>query len=106
MQGLRSHTSVDDEDDIADLKVMKILEQRLWHHTSGSSAYSHMYGDHDDLRIPNPARIAEVDGIGWNLETLQHDGVRRWCDLYSAQPFGESCGREGERGGGGQRPRR
>jgi hypothetical protein len=28
-RGLRSRTSVDDEDDVADLKVMKILEQRL-----------------------------------------------------------------------------
>jgi hypothetical protein len=57
MQGLRSRTSIDDEDDIANLKVMKILEQRLRHRTSGTSAYSHMYGDHDDSRYPYSSRL-------------------------------------------------
>jgi hypothetical protein len=52
MQGLRSHTSVDDEDDVADLKIMKILEQRLRHRTSSTSAYSHTYNIHDDSRTP------------------------------------------------------
>jgi hypothetical protein len=46
MSGLRSCTSID----VPDLKVMKFLEQWLWRHTSGTSAYSHMYGDHDDLQ--------------------------------------------------------
>jgi hypothetical protein len=61
--GLCSRTSVEDEDDVADLKVMKILEQRLRHRTSGTSAYSHMYADHDDSRNPISNRDAEVDGF-------------------------------------------
>jgi hypothetical protein len=64
MQGLRSRTSVDDEDDVANLKVVKFLEQRLRHHTSGTFAYSHTYGDHDDSRNPVSSRYAEVDGFG------------------------------------------
>jgi hypothetical protein len=48
MRGLCSCTSVDDEDDATDLKVVKILEQRLQHRTSGTSEYSHTYDDHDD----------------------------------------------------------
>jgi hypothetical protein len=64
MQGLCSRTSVDDEDNIADLKVAKILEQRLRHRTSGTSAYSHTYGNHDDSRNPISSRDAEVDGFG------------------------------------------
>jgi hypothetical protein len=48
MWGLCSRTSVAVKDDIADLKVVKILEQRLRHRTSGTSTYSHTYGDHDD----------------------------------------------------------
>jgi hypothetical protein len=61
---LRSRTSVDDEDDIADLKVVKILEQRLRNHTSSTSVYSHTYGDHDDSWNPISSRDAEVDGFG------------------------------------------
>jgi hypothetical protein len=64
MRGLRSCTSIDDEDDVADLKVVKILEQRLRHRTSGTSAYSHTYGDHDVSRNPVYSRDAEVDGFG------------------------------------------
>jgi hypothetical protein len=41
-----------------------MLEQRLWHRTSGTSAYSHTYGDHDDSRNPVSSRDAEVDGFG------------------------------------------
>jgi hypothetical protein len=48
MRGLRSRISVDDEDDVGNLKVVKILEQRLRHRMSGTSAYSHTYDDHDD----------------------------------------------------------
>jgi hypothetical protein len=61
MRGLRSRTSVDDEDDVVDLKVMKILEQRVWHCMSGTSAYLHTYGDHDDSQNPVSSRDAEVD---------------------------------------------
>jgi hypothetical protein len=50
--------------------------------------------------IPGPVEIAEVDGVGPNPETPQHDGVQRWCDLYPAQPFSRPHGRE--RGGGWQ----
>jgi hypothetical protein len=64
MHGLHSRTSVVVKDDVADLKVVKILEQRLWHRTSGTSAYSHMYGDHDDSWNPISSRHAEVDGFG------------------------------------------
>jgi hypothetical protein len=32
--------------------------------------------------ICNPAKIVEVDGIGPNPETPQHDGMQWWCDLY------------------------
>jgi hypothetical protein len=33
-------------------------------------------------RIPDLAEIAEIDGVIPNPETLQHDGVQQWCDLY------------------------
>jgi hypothetical protein len=62
--GLRFRTSVVVEDDVADLKVVKILEQRLRHRTSGTFAYSHMYGDHDDSRNPISTQDVEVDGFG------------------------------------------
>jgi hypothetical protein len=47
--------------------------------------------------ISNPTEIAEVDGVGQNLETPQHDGMQRWCDLYPTQPFRRPRGRERER---------
>jgi hypothetical protein len=47
-RGLRFRTSADVEDVVADLKVVKNLAQQLRHRTSGTSAYSHTYGDHDD----------------------------------------------------------
>jgi hypothetical protein len=62
-QGLRSRTSVTVEDVVADLKVAKNLAQRLRHHTSGTSAYSHMYGDHDDSQNPISSRDAEVEAL-------------------------------------------
>jgi hypothetical protein len=37
-----------DEDDVADIKVMKILEQRFRRHTSSTSTYSHTHDNHDD----------------------------------------------------------
>jgi hypothetical protein len=44
--------------------------------------------------IPDLAEIAEVDGVGPNLETPQHNDVQWWFDLYPAQPFGRPRGRE------------
>jgi hypothetical protein len=64
MRGLCSRTSVDDEDDVADLKVVKILEQRIRHRTSDTSAYSHTYSDHDDSWNPVSSRDVEVDDFG------------------------------------------
>jgi hypothetical protein len=52
MWELCSRICVDDEDDVAGLKVMKILEQQLQHQASSTSVYSHMYGDHDDSQNP------------------------------------------------------
>jgi hypothetical protein len=78
MRGLCSRTSVDDEDDVADINVVKILEQRLWHRTSGTSACSHTYGDHDYSRKPVSSRDAEVDGFGQgfgNSATGRHVAV-------------------------------
>jgi hypothetical protein len=43
---------------------VKILEQRLLHRTSGTSTYSHTYGDYDDSQNPVSSRDAEVDGFG------------------------------------------
>jgi hypothetical protein len=45
MRELHSRTSVDNEDDVANLKVVKILEQQLRRHMSGTSVYSHIYND-------------------------------------------------------------
>jgi hypothetical protein len=68
MRGLCSRTSIDDEYDIADLKVMKILEQRLRRHTSGTSTYSHTCGDYDD---------------SWNPRSSQDCGSRwRWTGIW------------------------
>jgi hypothetical protein len=68
MRGLRSRTSVDNEDDAANLKVVKILEQRLQHRTSGTYVYSHTYNDHHDSRNPVSSRDAEVDSFGQGSE--------------------------------------
>jgi hypothetical protein len=67
-RGLRSRTSVAVEDVVADLKVMKNLEQQLRHRTSGTSAYSHTYGDHDDSRNPVSSRDAEVEALEQGFE--------------------------------------
>jgi hypothetical protein len=45
-------------------RSMEILEQQLRCRTSGTSAYLHTYGDHDDSRNPHSSRDAEVDGFG------------------------------------------
>jgi hypothetical protein len=44
--------------------------------------------------ISDPAEIVEVDGVGQNPETPQHDGVQRWRDLKPTQPFGRLKERE------------
>jgi hypothetical protein len=46
--------------------------------------------------ISDPAEIAEVDNVGRNPETPQHDGVQRWYDLKPTQPLGRPHGRERE----------
>jgi hypothetical protein len=46
--------------------------------------------------ISDPTEIAEVDDVGRNSKTLQHDGVQRWCDLNPMQPFGRPREREVE----------
>jgi hypothetical protein len=63
MWGLCSRTSVAVEDDVADLKLVKNLAQSLRHRTSGTSAYSHTYGDHDDSWDPVSSRDAEVEAL-------------------------------------------
>jgi hypothetical protein len=64
-RALCSRTSIDDEDDEADLKVDGDLgETTLRCRTSGTSAYSDTYGDHDDSRNPCSNRDVEVDGFG------------------------------------------
>jgi hypothetical protein len=62
-RGLHSRTSVAIDDVVANLKVAKNLAQELRHRTSGTSAYSHTYGDHDDSRNPISRRDAEVEAL-------------------------------------------
>jgi hypothetical protein len=52
--------------------------------------------------ISDLAETAVVDGVGWNLETPQDDGVQRWCDLNPSILRSPSGGCMGERGGGGE----
>jgi hypothetical protein len=73
-RGLHSRTSIAIEDVIADLKVAKNLAQRLRHHTSGTSVYSHRYGDHDDSQNPVSRRDAEVEA----LEQGSENSETRW----------------------------
>jgi hypothetical protein len=71
--GLCSRTSVADEADAADLKVVWILMQRLQCNDSGLakvtplSTRTHTVGDHDS-RIFDPAEIAELNRFGSDLE--------------------------------------
>jgi hypothetical protein len=62
-RGLRSRTSVAVEDDVADLKVVKNLAQRLRRCTSGTSMYSHTDGDHVDSRNPVSSRDVELEAL-------------------------------------------
>jgi hypothetical protein len=71
-RGLRSRTTIVVEYDVADLKVVKILEQQLRHRTSGTSAYSHTHDDHDDCRNPISSRNVEVDGFGIGIRKLRN----------------------------------
>jgi hypothetical protein len=98
-RGLRFRTSLAVEDDVADLKVVKILEQRLWHRTSGTSAYSHTFGDHDDSRNPVSSRDAEVDGFGTEIWKLCNTTACRGCDsrLLRSSLGGQAGERERER---------
>jgi hypothetical protein len=105
MRGLRSRTSVNDEDDVADLKVVKILDQRLCCHMSGTSAYSHTYGDHDDLRNP---RSSQDCGSRWRWTESGNSAARRRAAVVRSLSYAALRGVTRERGGGGggQRPRR
>jgi hypothetical protein len=78
MWGLCSRTSIAIKDDVADLKAMKNLAQQLRHRTSGTSTYSHTYGDHDDSRNPVSSRDAEVEALEQGSGNSAHDGVSRW----------------------------
>jgi hypothetical protein len=68
MRGLCSHTSVDDEDDVADLKVDGDL--------GATTPVSHEWHLHVLARmaimmtpkIPDRTKIAEVDGVGQGSE--------------------------------------
>jgi hypothetical protein len=77
---------------------MEILEQRLRCHKSGTFAYSHTYGDHDDSRNPHSSQDC---GSRWRWT-----GIRKLCSTTACsggtQPFARPHGRE--RGGGGRRP--
>jgi hypothetical protein len=77
MKGLRSYTSTNYEDDVADLKVVENSGATRTEplHTRTRTVITMTSG------ILDPARIAEVDGVGLNLKTPQHDGVQWWCDL-------------------------
>jgi hypothetical protein len=81
-RGLCSRTSIDDEIDAANLKVVKELgamnpvPQLVAHprtHTCTVITTT--------PRIPDPAKIAEVDGFDLIMETPQHDSMQRWCSL-------------------------
>jgi hypothetical protein len=102
MRELHSRTSIDDEDDIANLKVVKILDQRLRCHTSGTSAYSHMYGDHDDSQNP---RSSQDCGSRWRWTGIRKRRSTTACSggviSHLRSPSG---GHVGEIEGGGRRP--
>jgi hypothetical protein len=103
MRGLRSRTSVAVKDDIADLKVVKILEQRLQHRTSGTSAYSHTYGDHDDSWNPVSSRDAEVEDFE---QGSRNSATRRRVAVVILVSYAALLGatRERERERQGRRP--
>jgi hypothetical protein len=82
---------------------MKILEQRLWHHTSGTSLYSHTYDNHDDSRNLVSSRDAEVDGFGWGSGNSATQRCAAVVIPISYTALREATGeREREAGGGGQ----
>jgi hypothetical protein len=102
MQGLCSRTSVGVADVVADLKVVKNLAQRLQHRTSGTSAYSHTYGNHDDSWNPVSSRDAEVEA----LEQGSRNSATRWrvvvvIHVSYAALREATREREREAGGGG-----
>jgi hypothetical protein len=87
MRGLCSQTSIDDEDDVADLKVVKILTSR--HH-----------GAMMPVLLPDldPAKIVKVDRS--DPEFLWHSVVQRWNRPRSDAALREDT-RERGRGGEG-----
>jgi hypothetical protein len=82
MRGLRSCTSVDDEVDVADLKVIEELGATTLVPQAGKPPCTHTRRMIKMTpEIPDPAEIAEVDAFGRDPETPQHDGMQRWCNL-------------------------
>jgi hypothetical protein len=99
---------MDDEADVADLKVVYIL--MLWQHRRNDlvpqraapcSTRTYTVND-DDLQICDPAEFAEVDRFRSDPEFPQYDSVQRWSWLLIlCTPLGSHTGgRVGERGGG------
>jgi hypothetical protein len=88
-RGLHSRTSVDDETDVANLKVVEelgattLVPQLVAPPRTHTRTMITMTPG-----IPNLAEIAEVDCFGLIPETPKHDGVHRWCSLALTQPFG------------------
>jgi hypothetical protein len=81
MRGLCSPTSVDDEADKADLKVVKNLMLRQHRRNylvtqvvAPHSTRTHTVND-DDLQISDLVEIAEVDHFGSDPEFPHHDGM-------------------------------
>jgi hypothetical protein len=79
-------------------RSMEILEQRLRCRTSGTSAYSYNYGDHDDSQNPRSSRDAEVDGFGTGIRKLHSTTACSGGDSLLLRPFGRPRGSERGRG--------
>jgi hypothetical protein len=83
---------------------VKILEQRLRIRTSGTSAYSHTYDDHDDSQ--NPCSSQDC-GSRWRWTGIQKLHSTTACSggeiSHLRSPSGGHAG-ERERYGGGRRP--
>jgi hypothetical protein len=76
MRGLRSRTSIDDEADVADLKVVEELGETTLVPQVAASPRTHTCTViKTSPGIPDPAKIVEVDGFGRDPKTTQHDSV-------------------------------
>jgi hypothetical protein len=101
MRGLCSHTSVGDEAGVANLKghvdhdVATTTAQRLSATKGSTSYYLYTWLTMISSNISDPAKIAEVDQFGSDLEFPQHDGVQRGFDLCSYAAIQEAT-QEGE----------